>query len=393
MPVEPQPEMVAGRYRLGPVIGRGGMGEVRRARDLRLNRDVAIKFLRADLATEPEVRRRFQDEATSAAQLSHPNVVTVFDTGDHAGEPYIVMEYLAGRTLADELADGPLAETRVRGIASEVLSALAAAHRIGIIHRDVKPANILVADDGSAKVADFGIAKSTEGLDHTVAGQIIGTPAYLAPERLEGERATPQSDLYSVGVVLYEALAGRQPFSGDTPLILAHAVLSKEPIPLRQLRPDIDTGLAATVERAMDKTPERRFSDARVMAASLTTPPAGPADKDPSTITERVAQGDSTRPLAVGSTQRLPMAPVTAVAGSEQAAGPPRRHDRSRLAAVLAVVVVGAMALAGLALRDQGPSGDEPASSALPTTLPSGSRSLPPPLEDALGRLEQAVRP
>ena len=391
MPDEPQPEVVAGRYRLGPVIGRGGMGEVRRARDLRLDRDVALKFLRNDLAIEPEVRRRFEDEATSAAQLSHPNVVTVFDTGDHAGQPYIVMECLAGRTLADEILDGPLPESRVRRIASEVLSALGAAHQVGILHRDVKPANILIADDGSAKVADFGIAKSTEGLDHTVAGQIIGTPAYLAPERLQGERATPRSDIYSLGVVLYEALTGRQPYSGDTPLALAHAVLSKEPIPLRRLRPGIDAGLAATVERAMHKAPERGFGDAGDMAASLTTPPSGPAGEDPSSTTETVAHGELTRPLAVGSTQRLPRAPVTAVPGADQAAGPPRRHDRSRLAAILAVVVIAGLALAGLALRDQGSSGDEPASSAIPTSLPAASEPLPPPLDDALRRLEEAV--
>ncbi|HEV2069793.1 MAG TPA: serine/threonine-protein kinase [Acidimicrobiales bacterium] len=390
MSVEPEPELVAGRYRLGPVIGRGGMGEVRRARDLRLNRDVAIKFLRADLATEPEVRRRFEDEATSAAQLSHPNVVTVFDTGDHAGEPYIVMEGLAGRTLADELVDGPLTESRVRGIASEILSALAAAHQIGIVHRDVKPATILIADDGSAKVADFGIAKSMENLDHTVAGQIIGTPAYLAPERLEGQRATPQSDMYSLGVVLYEALAGQQPYSGDTPLVLAHAVLSKEPIPLRELRPDIDAGLAATVERAMHKTPERRFSDAPEMAASLTTPPAGPAGKDPSSTTERVAQGDLTRPLAVGSTQRLPPPPVTTDPGGGPP--PPPRHDRSRLMAMVAIAVIMGMVLVGLAVRDRGPSGDEPdPSPAVPTTASPATEPLPQPLEDALDRLDEAV--
>ncbi|HEV2810812.1 MAG TPA: hypothetical protein VGV93_10515, partial [Acidimicrobiales bacterium] len=200
-----------------------------------------------------------------------------------------------------------------------------------------------------------------------------------------------------LGVVLYEALTGRQPYSGDTPLALAHAVLSKEAVPLRRLRPDIEAGLAAAVERAMDKTPERRFGDASEMAASLTTPPAGAAGKDPSSITETVAHGELTRPLAVGSTQRLPMAPVTAVPGADQAAdqaaGPPRRHHPSRLVAIVAAVVIAAMALAGLAVRDQGSPGDEPASSAVPTTVPPASGSLPPPLEDALRRLEDTVRP
>ncbi len=394
VPVESQPEVVAGRYRLGPVLGRGGMGEVRRARDLRLGRDVAIKFLRPDLAAEPDVRRRFEDEATAAAQLGHPNVVTVFDTGEHAGRPYIVMECLAGRTLADELAGGPLDTPRVRRIAAEVLGALGAAHGLGIIHRDVKPANILIAEHGSVKVGDFGIAKSTEGLDHTLTGEIIGTPAYLAPERLEGRRATSESDVYSLGVVLYEALAGRKPFSGDTPLALAHAVLSTVPTPLRELRPDIDASLAATVDRAMDKAPERRFPSAGAMAESLLGSTTGHAGVGAPAATESATPGDATRRVTVGSTQRLPAPPVPEGSVAEEPAGPSWRHRGTRLVTMLAaavVVVVALVALVVVASRDQGPAVDQ-APAGTPGTAPTATAPLPPALEDALRRLEEAVR-
>lgn len=398
--IEPQPEVIAGRYRLGPVIGRGGMGEVRRARDLRLERDVAVKFLRGPVAAEPEVRRRFDDEARSAAQLIHPNVVAVFDSGEHEGAPYLVMECLPGRTLADELVDGPLSASRVRTIAASVLGALAAAHGVGIVHRDIKPANILIAEDGTAKVADFGIAKSTEGLDHTLAGQIIGTPAYLAPERLEGRRATPQSDLYSLGVVLYEALAGRQPFAGDTPIALAHAVHTSVPIPLRELDPGLDPGLVATVERSMDKVPERRFPSAGDMAASL-----GPSTRPRAVMTPTTGagiHGDATRPVSLESTQRL-SAPPDGDAGAVPPGQRQRVGNRARLAAVLGVGALVMMALVVLVTPDDAapsrpspPASDPPASD--PSTSdpsasdPSAGEALPAALDDALRRLGEAVR-
>jgi len=364
------------------------MGVVRRARDLRLDRDVAVKFLRADLAGQPEVRRRFEDEAMAAARLGHPNVVTVFDTGEHAGEPYIVMECLAGRTLADELAVGPLTEARARHIALAVLGALGAAHRIGIVHRDVKPANILIADDGSAKVADFGIAKSTEGLDHTLAGEIIGTPAYLAPERLEGKRATPESDFYSLGVVLYEALSGQKPFSGETPLALAHAVYSSVPTSLRRLRPDIDPRLAATVERAMHKVPQRRFPSAAAMAESLVAP-VPREDRGNPEQGATLTLGDTTRRVVHESTSKHSTVPAPSRTGAVQTAGSPWRPDRLRLVVMLAAAAVVVVVSVALAFRGQedSESAPAPAVSAPPTVEP-----LPQPLEDALRGLEEAVR-
>ncbi|MDP1805885.1 MAG: serine/threonine-protein kinase, partial [Acidimicrobiales bacterium] len=268
-PMEQSAMTMGDRYELVEVVGRGGMGEVWSARDLRLGRSVAVKLLSPHMASEAGVRERFEAEARSAARLSHPNVVQVFDSGEHDGIPYLVMELLPGRTLADEVALGRLDPEAVRRIGMEVLGALEASHQAGILHRDIKPGNVLLAADGRAKVGDFGIAKSTEGLNLTSTGMIVGTAAYLAPERVAGEPATPQSDLYAVGVVLYEALSGRKPFEADTPIGLMRAVEAHQAIPLAEARPGLEASLVAAVERAMAKDPGRRFNSAAAMAAAL----------------------------------------------------------------------------------------------------------------------------
>src|SRR4051812_25205105 len=247
--------LIGDRYELGPLLRRGGMADVHAGLDRRLGRDVAIKLLRPDMAERDDVRLRFESEARAAARLSHPNAVSVFDTGEHEGQPYIVMERLPGRTLADVIAEGPVSVTWLVPVATGVLSALGAAHAVGIVHRDVKPGNILLTDDGTAKIADFGIAKSAElvsgtasgSVDLTLTGQLIGTPAYLAPERLAGAPATFLSDLYSMGVVLYEALAGEKPFAGGNFIAVAQAVQSGSHIPLLAARPDLDPAVAAAV--------------------------------------------------------------------------------------------------------------------------------------------------
>ena len=204
------------------------MADVYDALDLRLERAVAVKVLRPEMALRDDVRLRFQVEARAAAGLTHPNAVAVFDTGEHEGLPYLVMERLPGDSLAEYLAEGPIDTDWLREAAVGVLGALAAAHEAGIVHRDVKPGNILLTSDGRAKITDFGIAKSLgtggDKSDLTQTGQLVGTPAYLAPERLEGHLATPRSDLFALGVVLYEAFAGRKPFQGDSPLAVARAV-------------------------------------------------------------------------------------------------------------------------------------------------------------------------
>ncbi|MDQ6795072.1 MAG: serine/threonine protein kinase, partial [Chloroflexota bacterium] len=298
--------VIADRYEVGELLGRGGMAEVFAGVDRRLGRDVAIKLLRPEISARPDLRTRFEAEARAAASLSHPNAVAVFDTGEEDGVPYIVMERLPGETLADRIVTGPLDPTDVTRIAGEVLGALGAAHAARLAHRDVKPGNILIAADGQAKVADFGIAKSVEaeegGADLTGTGQLLGTPAYLAPERLDGAPATAQSDIYALGVVLYEALTGVKPFDGATPLVTAHAISTGSYRSLAELRPGLEPGLVSAVERSMATDPARRFSSAAEMSAAITGgPTVGPAD------TVEVRSGDTAvleRPAAAAGAQR-----------------------------------------------------------------------------------------
>ncbi len=203
------------------MLGRGATGEVLDGHDLKLDRPVAVKMLRADLAADATARDAFVREARAAAGLAHPSVVAIYDTDAVDGVPYIAMERLPGRTLADEISRGPLDAGTIRAIATQVLEGLQAAHAAGIVHRDLKPGNILLTESGDAKVADFGIAKSLDD-DHTT-GVVVGTAAYIAPERLAGAKATPQSDLYSLGVVLYETVTGECPFKRQTAIATARS--------------------------------------------------------------------------------------------------------------------------------------------------------------------------
>jgi serine/threonine protein kinase len=263
-------ELLAGRYELRGILGRGGMAEVRDGWDTRLNRAVAIKLLYSALNAQPDVRRRFEHEARAAAALSHPNIVAVHDYGEHDGRPFIVMERLPGHTLADQIGRGPLDSARVRAVLHDVLSALAAAHAVGVLHRDLKPANILASANGGAmKVADFGIAK-TAGSAQTATGQIVGTMGYLSPERVAGAPGSVADDLYSVGVMGYEALTGRPAFPQDNPAALARAIMDMPPPTLAATRPDVEPSLATAVDGAMARDPRQRFRDAEHMRAALT---------------------------------------------------------------------------------------------------------------------------
>lgn len=272
--------VLGGRYEIGPLLGRGGMADVYDAVDTRLNRAVAVKVLRPAMAARPDVRRRFEDEARAAAKLTHSNVVAVFDTGEDDGLPWIVMERLSGESLASRLVPGrPLETDWVLRMAGDVLGALSAAHAAGVVHRDIKPGNILISDEGCAKVTDFGIAKSVEAVgDSTTAGMLLGTPRYLSPERVEGKASTASSDIYALGVVLYEALTGQRAYEGDTPVTVAHAVQSTDPAPLAELRPDLPPALVALVDKAMARDPGRRFATAREMAAAVATVQGVPVD-------------------------------------------------------------------------------------------------------------------
>jgi serine/threonine-protein kinase len=275
----PDGRVLAGRYRVEGIIGRGGMAEVYRGADVRLARPIAIKVLRAQYALDPELRRRFEEEAKAVAMLSHPNVVAVYDAGEDESTAFIVMELVPGETLADRITRGPLDEAAVRRVGGEVLDALAAAHARGLLHRDIKPANVLLTDDGTAKVADFGIAKalhpSPDTSEPTAMHLVLGTPTYLAPERAQGNPATVRSDLWSVGVLLYESLTGEKPFEGDTPIAIALAALEGRYQPVLAVRPGVDPSLAAVIDRALQVDPDRRFSSAEEMGRALQTSNAG----------------------------------------------------------------------------------------------------------------------
>jgi serine/threonine-protein kinase len=342
------------------------MAEVRAGTDLRLQRPVAVKFLLPEMAAREDVRRRFEAEACSAASLSDPHAVAVYDTGEHEGLPYIVMERLPGETLADRIATGPQDPAWVRQVAGEVLGALGAAHAAGMVHRDVKPGNILITADNHAKIADFGIAKSLEAsdgsLDLTGTGQLLGTPAYLPPERLDGGPATAQSDLYSLGVVLYEALTGQCPFPGETPVAPAVAIVAGEYPPLDEVRPGLDPALVRTVQRAMATDPAQRFDSAAAMAAALTMRDPTIALVDDLTLIHAAAPGTAIldHPM-MSETTEVPLAPPVL-------AGRPR--SRAPLAAALIALALVVLVVAALNRRD-GAGPNRPVSTQTESTQPS----------------------
>lgn len=354
------PELLVGRYELREVLGLGGMAEVRDGWDTRLNRAVAIKRLHPALRAQPDVRSRFEAEARSAAALSHPNIVAVHDYGEDDGTPFIVMERLPGRTLGDVIAAGPMSPAQVRSMLDEVLAALEVAHAAGVLHRDIKPGNILLsADANSLKVADFGIAK-TGGAAHTTTGQIIGTLAYMSPERVAGAPASVADDLYAVGVMAYEALLARRAFPQDNPAAVARAIMDDPPPPVTAFRTDVDPVLAAVIERAMVRDPRQRFTSATQMRAAL-------AGAVPVTAPPRPA----TRVLAA------PLPPT--------ALGPARR-GRSRTRALAgAVGILAAFAIAAVALA-MDPFSSTPAPVSTSTTAPP-----PPPSSSVAPVVEQPV--
>jgi beta-lactam-binding protein with PASTA domain/tRNA A-37 threonylcarbamoyl transferase component Bud32 len=271
-----QRRLLGGRYELDGVVGRGGMAEVYRARDIRLDRIVAVKTLREDLARDATFQARFRREAQSAASLNHPSIVAVYDTGeDNAGPepvPYIVMEYVDGRTVRDLLReDRRLLPERALEITDGVLRALDYSHRNGIVHRDIKPANVMITRSGEIKVMDFGIARAVSDAQATMTqtAQVIGTAQYLSPEQARGERVDARSDLYSAGCLLYELLTGRPPFIGDSPVAIAYQHVSENPIPPSRLDPEIPPWIDAIVLKAMAKNPADRYQSAGEMRSDI----------------------------------------------------------------------------------------------------------------------------
>lgn len=358
--------LLAGRYEVRDRLGRGGMAEVRDGWDSRLRRPVAIKLLHPAASAQSGMRNRFDAEAHAAAALSHPNIVAVYDSGEHAGRPFIVMERLPGETLADEVRRGPLSQDRVHAVLDNVLAALTAAHSAAILHRDIKPGNILLGAGGEIiKVADFGIAKTPEATN-TLTGNILGTIAYLSPERLAGAPACVADDLYAVGVVGYEALAGHRPFPQENVAALAGAILHGRPPQLAGLRPDVDPHLIMVIERAMAHDPGQRFGSADEMRAAL----HGLRD---AAAGARVYP--ATKPLAMP----VPGSPTnTFVPALVEPAS--RRRKLLGVLAVLAVLIIVPLALALDASSSHAPV--VPATNGTPSPVPV-SNAPPPPAPSA----------
>jgi serine/threonine protein kinase len=334
----------ATRYERIERIATGGMGEVWRARDTVLGREVAVKVLKQEYADDPTFRARFADEARHAAGLHHPGIAAIFDYGALEGEtPFLVMELVDGRPLNQLLSgDRAIDPEQARLLALQVAEGLAVAHQAGVVHRDVKPANLLVTPDGRVKITDFGIARATDSVQYTQTGQIVGTPHYLSPEQARGESATSASDVYALGVVLFECLNGSRPFVADSPIATALAHIRDEVPPL----PDhVPPALAGVVRRALAKDPAERYADGAAFAAALREAGDHPEAVVPPPLTTQVL------PVAV---------PATAVASPDtretaQATEPPppvttttKESNRWPLyaAGVIALVVLVALLVA-----------------------------------------------
>jgi serine/threonine-protein kinase len=326
----PQPgDLIAGRYELEELVGSGGMSDVFRARDNQLDRRVAIKVLHQRYAGDPEYLQRFRTEARAVARLSHPNIVTVIDRGDDAGRQYIVFEHVDGENLKELVVrSGRLPVRRAVELALPVADGLAFAHQEGLVHRDVKPQNVLLSREGEVKVTDFGIARSLD-VEHgvTQTGTVLGTGEYLAPEQASGKPVSPATDVYSLGVVLWELLAGEVPFKGDNFVAVALRHVN-EPVPhLRNVRPDVPPRLAAAVERALAKDPASRFPSMGALAKELRA---------------CLVEGEGAVPVAQDD------AALTLITPPAPASAPPRRVRRRRSRrrpfawALLALAIAGA---------------------------------------------------
>lgn len=332
--------MLANRYRLDAPIGEGAFASAYRATDTKLLRTVAVKILRAHHAADDAFSTRFAREAQAAAQVSHPNVVQVHDYGTDGEQMFIVMHYVSGPTLAEYMRrDERLSVSEVVRIVSQILDGLAAIHARGIVHRDIKPQNVLLEEDLTPKLGDFGVASSSQAMTLTQTGMTIGTAAYMAPEQATGDQAGPQADLYSVGVVLYELLTGRLPFSGASPVQVMYQHVNNEPPHPRQINGDIPPALEAVILRALAKHPGDRYPDAESMRHALLN---ASVESDNMYAAPPVAYSD--QPTAINR-------------GAPPPAGPPPRTtegERSRwpfalvfLAVILAVVAVLAATLGG----------------------------------------------
>jgi serine/threonine-protein kinase len=338
--------MLGNRYELDGIVGRGGMAEVFRARDIRLDRIVGVKTLREDLARDQTFQARFRREAQSAASLNHPSIVAVYDTGEdllgHTPVPYIVMEFVDGRTLRDLLRDDRrLLPERAAEITDGVLRALDYSHRNGIVHRDIKPGNVMLTRTGEIKVMDFGIARAVSDSQATMTqtAQVIGTAQYLSPEQARGERVDARSDLYSTGCLLYELLTGRPPFTGDSPVAIAYQHVRENPIPPSRIDPELPGWADPIVLKAMAKDPADRYQSAGEMRNDLQralsgAPVAAAPMREAYAGTRRMGQATA----LTGRTSAVPAYSYGPEETSDEE--PPRRRVWPWIAALAALAVL-----------------------------------------------------
>ncbi|WP_431957439.1 Stk1 family PASTA domain-containing Ser/Thr kinase [Nocardia lijiangensis] len=344
------PKNLSSRYELGEIIGFGGMSEVHKARDLRLSRDVAIKVLRADLARDPTFYLRFKREAQNAAALNHPAIVAVYDTGeaevDGGPLPYIVMEYVDGDTLRDIVrGKGPMPPRRAMEIVADVCAALDFSHKAGIVHRDMKPANIMINRAGAVKVMDFGIARALADSSNpmTQTAAVIGTAQYLSPEQARGETVDARSDVYSVGCVLFEILTGEPPFTGDSPIAVAYQHVREDPRLPSHVYSGVPRELDSVVLKAMSKNPANRYQSAAEMRADLIRVLGGQKPSAPMVMT------DEDRTTILGNNEPPPRSFRTVERNDDTAEqepaepGSPRRTAYLTLGAAAALAVVFAL--------------------------------------------------
>jgi serine/threonine-protein kinase len=336
------PRVFSDRYELTHLIARGGMAQVYRARDRQLDRPVALKVLFPELSVDRAFVERFRREAQAAANLSHPNIVPVFDWGEDNGAYFIVMEFIDGRPLSAVLREsGPLPPQQIATIGANVAAALAFAHRHGVVHRDVKPGNVLITADGTVKVTDFGIARAMNTEESlTQTGAVMGTAAYFSPEQAEGHSVDSRSDIYSLGVVLYEMSVGKPPFTGDSPVAVASKHVRDQPVLPRVANPAVPAALEAVIMKAMAKSPDDRYVNAEEFRADLLRFAEGrPVEAGDPGVTGVVSAVGATQAVMVtGQTQAVPAA--GAPGGVSHAEWERQRRTRNLVAILVTLLVV-----------------------------------------------------
>jgi beta-lactam-binding protein with PASTA domain/tRNA A-37 threonylcarbamoyl transferase component Bud32 len=367
------PSVLGERYEIGGVLGRGGMAEVHRGRDLRLGREVAVKVLRQDLARDPSAQVRFRREAQAAASLNHPAIVAVYDTGEDrtstGATPYIVMEYVEGETLRDVLRrEGRLSPERAMSLTADICAALDFSHRNGIVHRDVKPGNVMITPQGTVKVMDFGIARavSDSAATMTSTAAVIGTAQYLSPEQARGEGVDARSDVYSAGCLLYELVTGTPPFTGDSPVSVAYQHVREDPRTPSSINPDIPPELDAILLKAMSKNPANRYQSAADMRADLLRAVAGQR------VEATPVMSDAEKTSIIGA---APAGYGGYDGGYAERAQPAddeadRRRRRNRVLALVVVALVLVAGVVGVALAVSGGGDDDPTATTAQVAVP-----------------------